>query len=90
MIALNHLDVLSITGETNTAVQNTDYQKGHVLVIGTDGATNDVVRLLGGNWNDTNVDTAVNGYAGQSFSVYQHGSDNIYAVVQNAITPQTT
>jgi len=90
MIALNQFDVLSITGDTNTAVQNTDYQKGHVLVIGTDGATSDAVRLTGGGWADTGVDTEVTGYAGQSFSVYQNGSNNIYAVIHNSITPTTT
>jgi hypothetical protein len=90
MIALNQFDVLSITGDTNTAVKNTDYQKGHVLVIGTDGATSDAVRLTGGGWADTGVDTEVTGYAGQSFSVYQNGSNNIYAVIHNSITPTTT
>ena len=83
-LALNHLDVLSITGDTNTAVQNAAYQKGHVLVI--DGAAGDDVTLNGG-WNTTAVATSV-GVTGSSssFSVYQHGSDNIYAVISTSIT----
>ena len=32
-ITLNHLDVLSITGDANTAISNPSYQKGHVLAI---------------------------------------------------------
>jgi hypothetical protein len=82
-LALNHMDVLAMTGETNTAVQNAAYQKGHVLVI--DGAAGDGVTLNGG-WNTTAVATSV-GVTGSSssFSVYQHGSDNIYAVISSSV-----
>jgi Ca2+-binding RTX toxin-like protein len=82
-ITLNHLDVLSITGETNTAIDNTTYQKGHVLVV--DGTAGDTLNLVGG-WNTSAVaQVNVNGYAGHSFSVYQHGSDNLYVAISDGI-----
>ncbi|MEY2791233.1 MAG: hypothetical protein RL295_1398, partial [Pseudomonadota bacterium] len=86
-ITLNHLDVLSITGETNTAISDPTYQKGHVLVIDGSGTNNtgDVVNLTGG-WTNTVVGQVnVSGYTGQSFSVYQHGSDNIYVAIADSI-----
>jgi hypothetical protein len=82
-LTLNHLDVLSITGETNTAIDNPSYQKGHVLVI--DGSAGDTLNLEGG-WNATAVaQVNVSGYAGHSFSVYQHGSDNLYVAISDGI-----
>ncbi|MGI9151435.1 MAG: hypothetical protein ACR2IX_08020, partial [Limnohabitans sp.] len=80
----NQMDVLSITGDTNTAVQNTNYQKGHVLVL--DGSAGDDVTLNGG-WTQAAVATnvAVTGST-SSFSVYQHGTDNIYAVISSSVT----
>ena len=88
-ITLNQFDVLSITGETNTAISETSYQKGHVLVIagtgtGSGASDNDQVTLTGG-WTATGDSVHVNGYAGQSFSVYQHGSDNLYVAIADSI-----
>ena len=86
-ITLNHLDVLSITGETNTAISDPTYQKGHVLVIDGSGTNNtgDVVNLTGGWSNSAVGQINVSGYTGQSFSVYQHGSDNIYVAIADSI-----
>jgi Ca2+-binding RTX toxin-like protein len=82
-ITLNQIDVLSITGETNTAIDNTTYQKGHVLVV--DGTSGDTLNLVGG-WNTTAVaQVNVSGYSGHSFSVYQHGSDNLYVAISDGI-----
>ncbi|MEY4318233.1 MAG: hypothetical protein RI902_2041, partial [Pseudomonadota bacterium] len=86
-ITLNHIDVLSITGDANTAISNPSYQKGHVLAIA--GSATDVVNLTGGWTQVTNSGTpesvSVSGYAGQSFSVYQHGSDNIYVAIAGGV-----
>jgi hypothetical protein len=92
-ITLNHIDVLSITGDANTAISNPSYQKGHVLAIA--GSASDVVNLTGGDWTRvTNSGTPesvnVTGYAGQSFSVYQHGSDNIYVAISGGINAHIT
>jgi Ca2+-binding RTX toxin-like protein len=82
-ITLNHMDVLSITGETNTAIDNSTYQKGHVLVV--DGSAGDTLNLVGA-WNATAVaQVNVSGYTGHSFSVYQHGSDNLYVAISDGI-----
>jgi Ca2+-binding RTX toxin-like protein len=83
-LTLSHLDVIAMTGEKNTAIDNTAYQKGNVLVI--DAGAGDAVDLEG-TWTDTTHDTSVNG-AG-SFSVYQFGSDNIYAVISDEVTANT-
>jgi hypothetical protein len=85
-LTLNQFDVLSITGETNTAIENSTYQKGHVLVIEGSGTNNagDVVNLTGG-WADTGDSVNVSGYAGQSFSVYQHASNNLYVAISDGI-----
>jgi hypothetical protein len=85
--------VLSITGDANTAISNPSYQKGHVLAIA--GSASDVVNLTGGDWTRvTNSGTPesvnVTGYAGQSFSVYQHGSDNIYVAISGGINAHIT
>ena len=85
-ISLNNIDVLSITGDANTAITETSYQKGHVLVIegsGT-GSTGDQVTLTGG-WSANGDSVHVAGYAGRSFSVYQHGSDNLYVAISDGI-----
>ena len=88
---MGHLDIIELTGQKNTAVDNTAYQKGNVLVI--NGGAGDTVDLQGdvGNQVDQAADWTlrassekVNG-AG-SFSVYQHGSDNIYAVIADGIS----
>ena len=91
-ITLNHIDVLSITGDANTAISNPSYQKGHVLAIA--GSASDVVNLTGG-WTQvttsgTPESVSVTGYAGQSFSVYQHGSDNIYVAISGGINAHIT
>ncbi len=84
-ITLNSRDVLSITGDTNTAIDNVNYQKGHVLVI--DGDANDTVKLTGG-WTTTAVAEHVGVQGSGSFSVYQYGSDNIYVAIADAISKQ--
>ena len=86
-LTLNHLDVLSITGDANTAIQNTNYQKGHVLVVEGSGTNNtgDVVNLTGGGWTATGDSVNVTGYSGHSFSVYQHGGDNLYVAISDGI-----
>jgi len=81
-ITLNQIDVLSITGDANTAITQTSYQKGHVLAI--EGSAGDEVTLTSG-WTATGDSVNVSGYAGQSFSVYQHGSDNIYVAISGGI-----
>ena len=82
-ITLNHLDVLSITGDTNTSIDNPNFQKGHVLVI--DGTSGDDVALTGG-WNQSAVATNVGVNGSGSFSVYQHGSDNLYVAIADEVT----
>jgi hypothetical protein len=86
-LTLNNVDVLSITGDTNTAISETSYQKGHVLVIAGSGTNNtgDVVNLTGGGWVATADTVHVAGYTGNSFSVYQHGSDNLYVAISDGI-----
>jgi hypothetical protein len=81
-ITLNQIDVLSITGDANTAITQTSYQKGHVLAI--DGTAGDHVTLTSG-WAATGDQVNVSGYAGQSFSVYQHANDNIYVAIAGGI-----
>jgi hypothetical protein len=82
-VTLSALDVLTMTDQTNTAVDNSAYQKGHVLVIDcSDGS--DSVTFSDGSWSSVATTQHVNG-AG-SFTVYQHGTDNIYAVVEDGIT----
>jgi VCBS repeat-containing protein len=80
-LTLNGLDLLAMTGDTNTAVDNSAYQKGHVLVIESDGGTDSVT--LAGTWSQVATNVAVSG--GGSYAVYQHGTDNIYAVVQDGL-----
>jgi hypothetical protein len=86
-LTLNNVDVLSITGDTNTAISETSYQKGHVLVIAGSGSNNtgDVVNLTGGGWAANGDTVHVAGYTGSSFSVYQHGSDNLYVAISDGI-----
>jgi VCBS repeat-containing protein len=80
---LSALDVLAMTDQTNTAVDNSAYQKGHVLVIDSTGGS-DSVTFSDGSWSSVATGQTV-GSAG-SFTVYQHGTDNIYAVVEDGIT----
>ncbi len=96
-LKLSHLDILSLTGDKNTAVDNPNYQKGHVLVVDSEGVGADKITLQGStstSWKQldttgavlnggTAMSVSVNGSG--SFSVYQHGSDNIYAVIDNTI-----
>ncbi|MDB5823804.1 MAG: hypothetical protein JWR21_2508, partial [Herminiimonas sp.] len=90
-IVLNHLNVLNMTSnsnmaiDTSTAVGNASFQKGHALVIESSAGHDDVT--LNGGWTATAVATHV-AVAGSSstFSVYQHGADNIYAVIDDAVT----
>jgi hypothetical protein len=83
VLTLSHLDILAMTGEKNTAIDNATYQRGNTLVI--DGTSGDTVSLHG--FTDTLLNTSVSG-AG-SFSVYQFGSDNIYAVISDEVTANT-
>ena len=91
-LSFDKFDVLGMTGQTNTAIDNPAYQKGNTLLVTTDWQTGeaegdkDLVKLTGVDWYQTPVATGqtVNGVG--SFSVYQHGSDNIYAVIDENIT----
>ena len=81
---------LAMTGtDANMSITSggsyTSYQKSHTLVI--DGLAGDTVNLSGG-WTDTTNNVAVN-YAG-SFSVYQHGTDNLYVAISDSITRNVT
>jgi hypothetical protein len=81
-ISLDRFDVLSMTGSTNTAIDDVAYQKGNTLVIqSTNGS--DKVTLTGGGWSDTNVNVSVGGQG--SFSVYQHSGNNIHVVIDDNI-----
>ncbi|MFG6413489.1 VCBS domain-containing protein [Roseateles sp. DC23W] len=80
-VTLSGLDVLAMTGDTNTAVDNSAYQKGHVLVIDSDGGTDSLT--LTGTWNQVATHQTVSG--GGSYAVYQHGTDNIFAVVEDGL-----
>jgi Ca2+-binding RTX toxin-like protein len=81
-ISLDRFDVLSMTGSTNTAIDDPAYQKGNTLVIqSTNGS--DKVTLTGGGWSDTNVNVSVGGQG--SFSVYQHSTSNIHVVIDDTI-----
>jgi hypothetical protein len=81
-ISLDRFDVLSMTGSTNTAIDDVAYQKGNTLVIqSTNGS--DKVTLTGGDWSDTNVNVSVGGQG--SFSVYQHSGNNIHVVIDDNI-----
>jgi hypothetical protein len=83
LISLDRFDVLSMTGSTNTAIDNVAYQKGNTLVIqSTNGS--DEVKLAGAGWDDTGVNVSVGGQG--SFSVYQYGSSNIHVVIDDTIT----
>ena len=88
-VKLNAVDVLNMTGEANTSIVNTTYQKGNALVIdtgaGSGSDTSDAVELTGGGWTDTGVDTAVTGLTG-TFSVYQNSTKNIYVLVDATAT----
>jgi hypothetical protein len=84
LISLNHFDVLSMTGSTNTAIDDPTYQKGNTLVIKSSAGSDKVDLDLGQTtWMDTSVDVSVEGHG--SFSVYQYGSNNIHVVIQNNI-----
>jgi Ca2+-binding RTX toxin-like protein len=87
-IKLNALDVLNMTGEANSAIADTNYQKGNVLVIHTNGDADDVVQLAGSGWaavqsGGSAVTTTVTGLSG-TFSVYQNASSNIHVLVDAA------
>jgi hypothetical protein len=89
-LKLSNADVLAMTGtDANMSITSggsySSYQKSHTLVI--DGLAGDTVNLSGG-WTDTTNNVAVN-YAG-SFSVYQHGTDNLYVAISDSITRNVT
>jgi hypothetical protein len=84
LISLNQFDVLSMTGSTNTAIDDPAFQKGNTLVIqSTSSNSSDKVTLTGGGWADTNVNVSVGGQG--SFSVYQHSGNNIHVVIDDNI-----
>jgi len=82
-VTLSGADVLNLTGDTNTSVDNASYRTGHTLVIDSTAGT-DTVQLTSG-WTDTGVNTTVDG-AG-SFSVYRFGTSNIYVALDDSVTP---
>jgi hypothetical protein len=87
-VTLSGMDVLNMTENTNTAINNSTYQKGHVLVIDSSAGTDSVT--LNGGWTTTAVATSQTltsaSFGSGSFSVYQFGSSNIYAAIDDAIT----
>ncbi|MDC1347362.1 Ig-like domain-containing protein, partial [Glaciecola sp.] len=89
-VTLTEADVRAMTKDTNTAVDDVDYQLGNVLVINSNdtSSSTDVVNLIGADWQDTGVDTSVNG-AG-TYSIYQASGNNVYVVISDAITPTIT
>jgi hypothetical protein len=87
-LTLATADVLAMTGtDANMSITSvtsgvtSTYQKSHTLVV--DGLAGDTVNLSGG-WTDTGVNAAIN-YAG-AFSIYKHGTDNMYVAISDAIT----
>ncbi|NBT43138.1 MAG: hypothetical protein EBT20_22260, partial [Alphaproteobacteria bacterium] len=83
-LSFDKFDILEMTGQTNTLVDNPTYQKGNVLVIEGDNA--DHVQLQAESnktWASVATNQTVSG--GGSFSVYQHGTDNIYVVIEDTI-----
>jgi hypothetical protein len=75
-VTLSGMDVLNMTENTNTAINNSTYQKGHVLVIDSSAGTDSVT--LNGGWTTTAVATSQTltntSFGSGSFSVYQFGS----------------
>jgi hypothetical protein len=90
-LKFDKFDVLDMTGQTNTAIDNPTYQTGNTLLVTTDwktgdsAASKDSVDLTGAGWVQTPVATGQTVNGAGSFSVYQHGSDNIYAVIDENI-----
>jgi hypothetical protein len=82
-ISLNQFDVLSMTGSTNTAIDDPTMQKGNTLVVQSTSSNNSDKVTLTGGWVDTNVNVSVGGQG--SFSVYQHSTNNIHVVVDDNI-----
>ncbi|HJV53156.1 MAG TPA: hypothetical protein VJ652_16935, partial [Noviherbaspirillum sp.] len=80
-VTMNAQDVIAMTGEKNTLVDDAAYQKAHTLVVTGDG--NETVHFTDSGW--TNVGTTAVEGAG-SFSVYQHGSDDIFVAIASGIT----
>ena len=89
-VTLTEADVRAMTKDTNTAVDDVDYQLGNVLVINSNdtSSSTDVVNLIGADWQDTGVDTSVNGTG--TYSIYQASGNNVYVVISDAITPTIT
>jgi Ca2+-binding RTX toxin-like protein len=87
-VTLSGMDVLNMTENTNTAINNSTYQKGHVLVVDSSAGTDTVT--LNGGWTTTAVTTGQSltnaSFGSGTFSVYQFGSSNIYAVIDDVIT----
>ena len=85
-LTLTHLDVLNMTGDKNTAIDNANYQLGNILVVdGTDNT--DVLNLNAANWVDTGDTTTING-GSSSFTIYQASGTNIF--VATNVTPVIT
>jgi hypothetical protein len=81
--------VLNMTEAQNMALTSSTYQAAHVLVV--TGDSGDVVDWTDSGWINRGGATGSSGYANvasQSFTVYQHGSDNIYVAVKSGLTWQ--
>jgi hypothetical protein len=86
---LTALEVLNMTEAQNMALTSSTYQAAHVLVV--TGDSGDVVDYTDAGWNYYSSGTGSSGYANvasQSFSVYKHGSDNIFVAVKTGLNWQ--
>jgi Ca2+-binding RTX toxin-like protein len=81
-VTLNAQSVIAMTGEKNTLVDDASYQKAHTIVI--DGDSGDTAHFTDSGWTLESSNATVSG-AG-SFSVYHHGTDEVYVAIANAIT----
>jgi hypothetical protein len=88
-LSLTALEVLNMTESKNMALTSSTYQAAHVLVV--TGDSGDVVDWTDSGWSYYSSGTGSSGYANvasQSFSVYKHGSDNIFVAVKSGLNWQ--
>jgi len=81
-VTLNAQDVVAMTGGKNTLVDDAQFQKAHTLVI--EGDSGDTAHFTDSGWTRVSTNSTVEG-AG-SFSVYRHGSDDVFVAIDNAVT----
>jgi hypothetical protein len=88
-LTLTALEVLNMTEAKNMALTSGTYQAAHVLVV--TGDSSDIVDYTDSGWINRGSATGSSGYANvasQSFTVYQHGTDNIYVAVKSGLSFQ--